>query len=145
MQPIIRYEIGDIVTMAAEACGCGSKLPLIARVEGRDSDVFWIAGEGGLRPITPGVFETALGQITEAREYQVVQDDPRRFRIRIEVVPGVELNRERALEVVRRQLDDYGLAEQLEVTVEKADQLAPEGGNKFKRSVTKVTPPGNAN
>jgi phenylacetate-CoA ligase len=141
VQPIIRYEIGDIVTMATEPCGCGSNLPLIARVEGRDSDVFWIEGEGGLRPLTPGVFETALGQITEAREYQVVQEDPRRFRIRIEAVPGAELNRKRALEIVRSQLEDYGLDDQLQVIVEVVDRLAPEGGNKFKRSVTKVAPP----
>jgi phenylacetate-coenzyme A ligase PaaK-like adenylate-forming protein len=141
VQPIIRYEIGDIVTMATEACGCGSNLPLIARVEGRDSDVFWIEGDDGLRPITPGVFETAMGQITEAREYQVVQDDPRRFRIRIESIPGEELNRERALEIVRKQLEDYGLAEEVQVTVEVVDRLVPEGGNKFKRSVTKVAPP----
>ena len=39
-QPIIRYEIGDMITMATEPCGCGSNLPLIDHVEGRDSDVF---------------------------------------------------------------------------------------------------------
>jgi phenylacetate-coenzyme A ligase PaaK-like adenylate-forming protein len=141
VQPIIRYEIGDIVTMATEPCRCGSNLPLIARVEGRDSDVFWIEGEGGLRAITPGVFETAVGQITEAREYQVVQDDPHRFRIRIETVPGEELNRQRALEIVRKELNAYGLAEKLEVSVEIVDRLSPEAGNKFKRSVSKVKPP----
>ena len=42
VQPFIRYEIGDIVTMAAEPCDCGSNLPRIKSVGGRDSDVFWI-------------------------------------------------------------------------------------------------------
>ena len=40
VQPIIRYEVGDILTMATEPCGCGSNMPLIDHVEGRDSDVF---------------------------------------------------------------------------------------------------------
>ena len=29
VQPIIRYEIGDIITMATEPCDCGSNLPFI--------------------------------------------------------------------------------------------------------------------
>jgi phenylacetate-coenzyme A ligase PaaK-like adenylate-forming protein len=140
VQPFIRYEIGDIVTMASKPCGCGSNLPLIERVEGRDSDVFWIEGEGGLRPLTAGVFETALGQITEIRDYQVIQEDPRRFRIRLEPLSGVEVDREGASRVVQKQLEDYGLDEQLHVALEIVDRLVPEGGNKFKRVISKVAP-----
>jgi len=33
VQPLVRYEIGDIVTMATEPCDCGNHLPLIARVD----------------------------------------------------------------------------------------------------------------
>jgi phenylacetate-coenzyme A ligase PaaK-like adenylate-forming protein len=142
VQPFIRYEIGDIVTMASKPCGCGSNLPLVERVEGRDSDVFWIESEGGLRPLTPGVFETAFGQITEIRDYQVIQEDPRRFRIRLEPLAGVELDREDASQVVQKQLEDYGLDDQLHVAVEIVDRLVPEGGNKFKRVISKVAPRG---
>ena len=38
-QPLIRYEIGDIVTMAAEPCNCGSNLPLVESVEEREQAV----------------------------------------------------------------------------------------------------------
>jgi phenylacetate-coenzyme A ligase PaaK-like adenylate-forming protein len=141
VQPIIRYEVGDIVTMSTRPCGCGSSLPLIKCVEGRDSAVFWIDGDESLRPLSPGVFETALGQVTEIREYQVIQEDARRFRIRIEPLPRAELDREHVRQIVLRQVDDYLLGDKLQILVEIVQRLAPEGGNKFPRAVSNVAPP----
>jgi len=34
VQPIIRYELGDSVTLLAECCPCGNQLPAV-RIEGR--------------------------------------------------------------------------------------------------------------
>jgi phenylacetate-coenzyme A ligase PaaK-like adenylate-forming protein len=141
VQPIIRYEIGDIVTMADKPCGCPSALPLIARVEGRDSDMFWIEGEDGRRPLPPAVFETAIGHLTHVREYQMVQEDPTRFRLRIEPLSGAKLDSEHVSRLVHEQLEEYKLDGQLQVSVEIVDRLAPEGGNKFKRVVSKVAAP----
>jgi phenylacetate-coenzyme A ligase PaaK-like adenylate-forming protein len=144
VQPIIRYEIGDIVTMATEPCGCGSNLPLVAGVEGRDSDVFWIPGDEGTRAISPAVFDTAIARIVDVREFQIVQEAADRFRIRIEPLPGAEVDRGRALNILREQLAEHGLDKRIEVELETADRLAPEGGNKFKRVVTNVKPPASA-
>jgi phenylacetate-coenzyme A ligase PaaK-like adenylate-forming protein len=141
VQPYIRYEIGDIVSMATNECGCGSNLPLIGRVEGRDSDVFWIEGEDGLRQLQQGVFELAMMHVLDAREFQLVQDDPRRFRVRVEPLPKVQFDRDRAQRVIDEHLQKYGLDGQLQVELEVVDRLAPEGGNKFKRVVSKVSPP----
>jgi phenylacetate-coenzyme A ligase PaaK-like adenylate-forming protein len=141
VQPIIRYEIGDIVTMGTEPCGCGSRLPLVASVEGRDSDMFWIKGDEGIRPLWPAVFEVAIGRIIDVREYQIVQEDRRRFRILLEPLPGVKLDRGRADKMLREQLDEYGLDDHLHVDLEVVDRLAPEGGEKFKRVISKVPPP----
>jgi phenylacetate-coenzyme A ligase PaaK-like adenylate-forming protein len=141
VQPIIRYEIGDVVTMSTEPCGCGSSLPLIQHIEGRDSDMFWIEGQEGLRPFTPAVFGTALDQVTEAREYQLIQEDARRFRIRLEPLSGVTVDRERVRRILHKQLAEHGLDGQLDIAVEIADRLIPEGGNKFNRVVRKAAAP----
>lgn len=141
VQPFIRYKIGDIVTMADKPCGCGSNLPLIARIEGRDSAVFWIEGDGGLRPMPSAMIETALGHITEIREYQVVQEDPHTFLIRVEPLPGASPGDEHVGQIVRKQLEDYGLGGQLNVNVETAERLVPEDGKKFERAISKVKPP----
>ena len=140
VQPIIRYEIGDIVTMATKDCGCGSNLPLVASVEGRDSDVFWIEGNQGERALPPAVFDVAIGKVVEVREYQIIQEEPNRFRILIEPLPGENVDRDRANRILRAELEEHDL-DQLQVEFEIVDRLAPESGDKFKRVVSHVPPP----
>jgi phenylacetate-coenzyme A ligase PaaK-like adenylate-forming protein len=141
VQPIIRYEIGDIVTMATEPCGCGSNLPLIEGIDGRDSEMFWIDKGKGLQPLPPAMFEVALGELVDAREYQIVQEERNRFQIFVEPLPGVTLDEERARKLMQAQLKEYGFEKQLKIDVEMVDKLAPDGGDKFKRVVSKVDGP----
>jgi phenylacetate-CoA ligase len=141
VQPIIRYEIGDIVTMATDPCGCGSNMPLIEGIDGRDSEMFWIESDGELQPLPPAVFEVALGEMLDAREYQLVQEKRNEFRVRVEPLPGRKLDRERASRVIQEQVKEYGLDSHLKVEVEVVDKLEPEGGDKFKRVVSKVEGP----
>jgi phenylacetate-CoA ligase len=143
VQPIIRYEIGDIVTMADKPCDCGSNLPLIDRIDGRDSDVFWIDGPEGASAISPALLEVALGKIVDVREYQLVQEEMNKFRIRIEPLPGAQLDRERANRVLAEHLKEYGLDTRLSVEIEVVQQLEPENGDKFKRVISKVPEPQN--
>jgi phenylacetate-CoA ligase len=143
VQPIIRYEVGDIVTMADTPCGCGSKLPLIAGIDGRDSDLFWIEGEDGARPIPPAVLEVALQQILQIREYQLIQEDHNHIRILVEPLPGATLNQEHALQALLENLDDSRLRN-LHIELEVVGRLAPEEGKKFKRVVRNVERPESA-
>ena len=46
VQPLIRYELGDQITIQAERCGCGSVLPVI-EVQGRRDDVLAMRGQNG--------------------------------------------------------------------------------------------------
>ncbi len=141
VQPIIRYEVGDVITMATKSCECGSNLPLIDHVEGRDSDVFYIQTENGVRSIQPTIFDLAVDRILDAREHQFIQEDNTRFRILIEPLPGKTFDRERAARVIQEQLQTYGLEDQLDVEIETVDRLEPEGNQKFKRVVSKVESP----
>src|SRR5262249_3985038 len=118
VQPIIRYEIGDIVTMAAQPCNCGNMMPLIDHVEGRDSDVFQIETDHGVRTLQPTIFELALGRMLNVREYQLVQEKNTRFRIRVEPLPGKNVDHKRAEQTMRDQLREYGLDQKLEIELE---------------------------
>jgi hypothetical protein len=100
--------------------------------------MFWIENGGELKPLPPAVFEVALGEVLDAREYQLVQEKRNEFRVRVEPLPGRELDRERASQVIQEQVKEFGLDGQLKVEVEVVDKLAPEGGDKFKRVVSKV-------
>jgi phenylacetate-coenzyme A ligase PaaK-like adenylate-forming protein len=139
VQPIIRYEIGDIVTMATKPCNCGSNLPLIARVDGRDSDMLYIETAKGTQPLPPAIFEHAMSQIIEVREYQLIQEESNRFRVLIEPLNNGNFDRERANHVVAKQLELYGLNHQVHVKLEVVEQLAPDGYAKFKRVVSKIS------
>jgi phenylacetate-coenzyme A ligase PaaK-like adenylate-forming protein len=141
VQPFIRYEIGDIVTMATERCGCGNNLPLIERVGGRDSDMFWVESPEGRRPLPPAIFDLAMATLLDVREYQVIQESNERVRVRIEPLPGVKLDHEEATRVIREQLEQFGFDHELVIELETVDRLVPERGNKFKRFVSKLAKP----
>jgi phenylacetate-coenzyme A ligase PaaK-like adenylate-forming protein len=137
-QPIIRYEIGDMLTMATEPCGCGSNLPLIDHVEGRDSDVFEIKTDKGTKSLQPTIFELALGRMLDVREYQLIQEENTRFRILVEPLPGKTVDQGRAEKVMHEQLREYGLEQQLQIKVEAVERLTNDGEQKFKRVVSKI-------
>ena len=141
VQPFIRYEVGDLVTMATERCGCGNNLPLIEQIGGRDSDLFWVDTAEGQRPLPPAIFDFALASVMDVREYQVVLEDNQHVRILIEPLPGISVDCELAKQAVYEQFDHFGLDHQLQVEVETVDRLAPEKGVKFKRFVNKQPRP----
>jgi|tagenome__1003787_1003787.scaffolds.fasta_scaffold20902660_2 phenylacetate-CoA ligase len=137
-QPIIRYEVGDIIAMATEPCGCGSNLPLIDHVEGRDSDVFEIKTDIGTKSLQPTVFELALGRMLDVREYQLIQEENTRFRILVEPLPGKSVDRAQCEKMMHEQLSQYGLEKQLQVSVEPVERLTNEGNQKFKRVLNRT-------
>jgi phenylacetate-coenzyme A ligase PaaK-like adenylate-forming protein len=124
--------------MAAEHCDCGSNLPLIARIGGRDSDMFYVELDGEKKSLSPVVFEHALTHVLDAREYQIVQEENTRFRVRVEPLPGSEFDMARAQSAIEKQLQDYELDGKLQFEVEVVDRLAGDGEKKFKRIVSKV-------
>ncbi|HTN50103.1 MAG TPA: AMP-binding protein [Burkholderiaceae bacterium] len=73
IQPLIRYDLGDAVTVASEPCACGSYFPVIA-VEGRCDDTLRLPGRrGGEVMVVPLALETVLEESAGAHEFQVVQ------------------------------------------------------------------------
>jgi phenylacetate-CoA ligase len=67
--PFIRYQVGDIGALSSEPCTCGRGLPLLARIEGRTTDVMIFKGGISLSgPATTLIFKS-----TRFRHYQLVQ------------------------------------------------------------------------
>lgn len=89
VQPIIRYDLGDSVTMDPEPCGCGSPLPVV-RVVGRSSDVLVLAGDVGEVQVLPLALATVIEEAPGVRRCQAVQTGPRALDVRLEASPGVD-------------------------------------------------------
>lgn len=73
IQPLIRYDLGDAVTVHADRCPCGSAFPAIS-VQGRCDDALRLpARAGGEVTVVPLALETVLEEGAGAHEFQVVQ------------------------------------------------------------------------
>jgi phenylacetate-CoA ligase len=135
LQPLIRYEIGDVVMMADESCSCGSQMPLVARVEGRDSERLKVQTKSGVREISAGVVQVAVEALLDVREYQLVQMEDNRVRISLEPLPDVAFDLKHANEVVGEQLRANGIDPQRSFELEVVKELARPEDRKFKRVV----------
>jgi phenylacetate-coenzyme A ligase PaaK-like adenylate-forming protein len=73
VQPLIRFEISDLVTIDAEPCACGRTLRRMRAIDGRADAVLRLPAAGGARiPVHPlqfGVITADRG----VREFQVLQ------------------------------------------------------------------------
>ena len=83
VQPLIRYDLGDQVTLQAGRCGCGSPLPVI-QVQGRQDDVLQMAGRGG-RPVTllPMALSTVLEDDAGVFDFYLRQQDDHTLVLRL--------------------------------------------------------------
>jgi phenylacetate-coenzyme A ligase PaaK-like adenylate-forming protein len=76
VQPLIRYEIGDMLALSPESCSCGRPFPVLTSIEGRSDEILYLADSNGCEvPIQPSVFRSPLGAEREVRQYEVVQRD----------------------------------------------------------------------
>jgi phenylacetate-coenzyme A ligase PaaK-like adenylate-forming protein len=142
VQPFIRYEIGDRVTWAAGPCRCGNRLPRVERIDGRTADYFWVSSRGGYRQLLSFVFKTAFEVVPEVREWQVVQEERNRLRVRLEVQPNTRPDAGRVSNVLKHQLDQTGLGGEVDFEVEFVPRLESDPSTgKLWRIVSRVGPP----
>ena len=134
VQPLIRYDLGDSVTVLPTACPCGSPLPSI-RPEGRRDETLWIElADGESRPLIPLVLATAVEEAPGVLIYQVSRAGPRRLRLRLEEAPGHDRARvcDDVLHRLRAYLDSQGLAS-VEVEVSGERPRSDTAGGKLRQ------------
>jgi putative adenylate-forming enzyme len=130
VQPVIRLELPDVLTVDSEPCPCGSSLAHVRSIEGRTDDVLSLPGRAGgdvaVLPIEFGV----VARDRDVREFQVVQEGDRlRLRLVAREGAGAEAN-DRIREAVGRRLAELGVADP-RVTVEATDELPRSAGGKL--------------
>ena len=74
-QPIIRYEVSDVITLSAESCPCGHPFKMIADIEGRADDILYMRNAGGQEiPVHPHNLRSPAAEITDIKQYQIIQE-----------------------------------------------------------------------
>ncbi len=142
VQPLIRYEVGDVVTLNPAPCPCGSPMPRVEAVAGRTKDRLWVETAGRCRELPYYLFLAGLHHCTDLAEHQVVQTGANRFLVRAAPQPGKHVEAGRVLRLVRRSLAAEGLADALHVEVEVVGEILPDpGSGKMKRVQNLAGPP----
>lgn len=134
-QPIIRYELSDLVALDSRPCACGRSLRRVVSIEGRSTEILrFPAPRGGDVAVHPFVIESPFTKLPEVRQYKVVHDGE---VLRVLTVPREGVDGET---VVRRVADAVTAAlaaagaSPPPVHVEVVDTLARDQGHgaKFK-------------
>jgi putative adenylate-forming enzyme len=85
-QPIIRYELNDVITISPCPCPCGSAFRVIEQIQGRADDLFWGSrvDDGQMQFIFADYIRRAIVLLSEQiLEYQVTQLAPDHVRVRL--------------------------------------------------------------
>ena len=85
VQPLIRLELTDVVTLDPDPCRCGRILVRASTVHGRSDDVLSLPARDGGRVAVHPLHFALLTRDPQVREFQVVQDGP---VLHVLVVPG---------------------------------------------------------
>jgi phenylacetate-coenzyme A ligase PaaK-like adenylate-forming protein len=123
-QPLIRFEISDLVAVDPDPCPCGRSLMRLRSLEGRAEDVIRLAGIA----VHPLQFAIVTAD-PDVREFQVVQEGEA-LRLRVALRDGSDGAEERLRERVRGRLSELGVP-QPDVTVERVTDLERSPGGKL--------------
>jgi phenylacetate-coenzyme A ligase PaaK-like adenylate-forming protein len=71
-QPVIRYEITDLVRLDPEPCPCGRPFRTVSAIEGRSDDVLRLPGGVTIHPLR---LRSPMAKLDGVRQYQLVHRD----------------------------------------------------------------------
>ncbi|MGE0356096.1 MAG: phenylacetate--CoA ligase family protein [Burkholderiales bacterium] len=84
VQPLVRYELGDSVTLVSKPCACARPFPVI-RVDGRRDEILRLrAGRGREVPVLPMALCTAIEEGAGVHRFQAIQAGPGELVLRVE-------------------------------------------------------------
>lgn len=140
IQPLVRYDLGDSVTLYEEPCPCGSPFPVL-EVEGRQGDVLHFETEDrGSVPVFPLAISSVVEEVPGVHRTQVIQAGPRTLDVRLDVTDDADERRvwERVHHDLRAFLERQGVGR---VDVERAAEAPrrdPDSG-KFRHVRSETT------
>jgi phenylacetate-CoA ligase len=134
-QPVIRYELSDMVALTTIPCACGRPFARMTSIEGRSDDILRMAGDDGRSIVVhPLTLRSPMAALPELREYKIVHDDDG-LHVLVTLRDGAaadEVSR-RIDEALRSKLSAAGVADprlQVEIVAELPRVQGP--GAKFK-------------
>jgi phenylacetate-CoA ligase len=141
VQPLLRLEVTDLVTLDPDPCRCGRTLVRASAIHGRSDDVLFLPARDGGRVAVHPLHFALLTREPQVREFQVVQDGP---MLRVLVVAshaaaaGDDPLESRLGQAVVQQLLGLGVHDP-QIGVERRPKLPRSAGGKLKLVVADPT------
>lgn len=132
--PFLRYDTGDLARWAEGACPCGRTWPRLERIVGRVSDVL-VSPSG---KYIHGEFFTHLFYKTEGvRQFQVIQEDRERLRIRIVFSDAAPSAREATIRFLDETILRYG-DPGFRLEFETLERIEPSPSGKYRFTLSRL-------
>lgn len=75
-QPLLRYEISDMVALTTAPCPCGRPLARMLSLDGRSDDILHMTGtDRRTVAVHPHVLKSPMAALGELRQYKIIHDD----------------------------------------------------------------------
>jgi phenylacetate-coenzyme A ligase PaaK-like adenylate-forming protein len=130
VQPIIRYKMGDRVTINSEPCLCGSPFPVIHVIGRTDEILTFPLSQGGTVQILPLALVKVAEETPGLTSCQLIQTEPLKLLLRLSVQEMEE--KQQVWKALRARLETYLAAQRIaNVIIEQAPeppQLHPRSG-----------------
>lgn len=141
-QPLIRYEIDDVVTLSPTTCPCGNTLPLISDIAGRSNDRLWYRRGKHYQEVAMYLFKKIAAGSPAVAEFQIHQPERNRFILKVELRPGMYLEASEVIKVAERELAYEQLTDIIRVDIEVVDEIGPDPRTgKLRRVISQVGVP----
>jgi len=99
-QPLIRYELSDMLTIVEDECPCGLPFRLAVGVQGRNDDIVYLPDMAGRPvPLHPIWFVRAMERVSGVKEFRIVHE---RDGIHVLAVPIRSIS----LDTLRREVSE---------------------------------------
>lgn len=129
--PMIRYEIGDMAIASGRQCACGSPLPLVEKIIGRDRDILY---DSDGHPKPGYLFVEAINSLDLAAQFQVIQTDRQTLLVKVvkQTVGNIDLSdlRTRFEEIV---------GPRMRIVFEETDAIARDPSGKFRYVMSQLS------
>jgi phenylacetate-coenzyme A ligase PaaK-like adenylate-forming protein/putative sterol carrier protein len=140
-QPLIRYELSDLVTFSTKTCSCGLPFALIDRIEGRNDGILKFKnGKGETICLYPYDIEMTFSEISDIKSFQVIQKSDSAIEVRVVPTGDPKDAISRVKENVQEELlAKAGLAGAVDVQVEGVEEIPRDRKTgKFRRIINET-------
>jgi phenylacetate-CoA ligase len=132
--PFVRYRTGDIGVLSGERCPCGRGLPVLARIEGRATDLIYAADGTAMHALA---LIYVVRDLEGVVQFRIVQESL--AETRVQIVPGAGFT-EQTVQAIERGFQKR-LGRLVHVIVERVVAIAPTASGKHRYVVSRVIPP----